>query len=275
MIALLFCAGLQAIPGDEDGLWERARLRVAEAAYFEAYHDFREFVLRFPQSPRAPEAKRQEMSSALELARTGHKQSTLGLRIFSTTRTGVDLLRDSLRRYPREDFAADFTQKLGMFFYRRGDWDLAANEFQTVLEQYAEAPEAVLALYMLALTAEQRIDGVEKDMKPVREARRLHERFLEEADRLRRLPDPAPRWIDELLPTVRGRLARVYGMILEKHLRTAAYYDWKGFPRASAIYYRTILKEEASFRRLLPDVRDYPVHEAVLQARRAAEEPAK
>lgn len=269
MIALLLAALQQipAAPGGEEALWERARTHYGAAEYDEAYADYREFVVRFPQSARASEAKRQEMASALELAKAGHKQSTLGLRLFSTSRTGVDCLRESLRRYPREDFASDFTQKLGMFYYKRGDWDLAGAEFQTVLDQYAEAPEAVLALYMLALTVEQRFEAVEKDLKPVREARRLHERFLEEADKMRRLPDPAPRWVDELAPTVRGRLARIYGILLEKHLRTAEYYDWKGYPRAGAIYYRTILKDEASFRRVLPDPADYPQHRAVTKAR--------
>lgn len=275
MIALLLAA-LQQVPpsGGEDALWERARDVYAAGAYFEAYHAYREFVLRFPQSGRASEAKRQEMSAALELAKAGHSSGTLGLRLFASATTGVEFLRDSLRRYPREDFAADFTQKLGMFYYRRGDFDAAVLEFQTVLDQYAESPEAVLALYMTALTAEQRYDGVERDMKPVREARRLHERFLEESDRMRRLPDPAPRWVDELVPAVKARLARVYGILLEKHLRTAEYYDWKGFPRAAAIYYRTILKDEASFRRSLPDPKDYPLHEAVRKSRARVSEDA-
>ncbi len=267
MIVLLLAALQQAAPAGEDALWERARARYAAGEYYEAYYEYRDFVVRHPQSPRASEAKRQEMASALELAKAGHKQSTLGLRLFSTSRTGVDYLRESLRRYPREDFASDFTQKLGMFYYKREEWDLAAGEFQTVLEQYAEAPEAVLALYMLALTAEQRFEAVEKDLKPVREARRLFERFLEEADKMRRLPSPAPRWVDELAPEVRSRLARLYGILLEKHLRTAEYYDWKDYPRAAAIYYRTILKDEASFRRVLPDPKDFPVHRATAKAR--------
>lgn len=277
MIALILAA-LQQIPhaGGEEALWERARARTAAGEHFDAYHAYREFVLRYPQSPKASEAKRQEMASGLELAKGGYASSTLGLRLFATSTTGVDFLRDSLRRYPREDFASDFTQKLGMFYYRRSEWDAAALEFQTVLDQYAESPEVVLALYMLALTAEQRFDGVERDLKPVREARRLHERFLEEADKMRRLADPAPRWVDELVPAVKARLARVYGLLLEKHLRTAEYYDWKGFPRASAVYYRTILKDETSFRRVLPDPRDFPLHEGARKARaRLAEESGK
>lgn len=272
--AILALALLQT--GSEEALWERARSTQEAGQYFEAYHAYREYVLRHPQSPKATEAKRQEMASALELAKSGHASNALGLRLFASSTTGVEFLRDSLRRYPREDFAADFTQKLGMFYYRRREWDNAALEFQTVLDQYPESPEAVLALYMMGLTAEQRFDGVERDMKPVREARRLHERFLEEAEKMRRLPDPAPRWVDELAPAVKSRLARVYGMILEKHLKTAEYYDWKDYPRAAAIYYRTILKEEASFRRVLPDPKDYPLHEAVKNARgRLAEDAGK
>jgi tetratricopeptide (TPR) repeat protein len=275
VIAFVLAALLQQpSTAGEDALWERARQHVAEGRHHEAYYTYREIVLRYPQSPRALEAKRQEMAEGLELAKAGHKQSTLGLPLFSTSQTGVDLLRESLRRYPREDFASDFTQKLGMFFYKRGEWDLAAAEFQTVLEQYAEAPEAVLALYMLALTAEQRVDSVEKDIKPIREARRLHERFLEEADKMRRLPDPAPRWVDELVPTVRGRLAHLYGLLLQKHLLVAEYYDWRDYPRAAAIYYRTILKDEASFRRVLPDTADYPIHPAVTKARARLSEDA-
>jgi outer membrane protein assembly factor BamD (BamD/ComL family) len=266
----------QAVPPstNEDALWERARAEFDAGRYFEAYHAYRDFVLRHPQSARAGDAKRQEMASALELAKKGHGSPTLGLRLFKTSATGVELLRDSLRRYPREDFAADFSQKLGMFYYRREEWDEAALEFQTVLDQYAESPEAVLALYMLALTAEQRFDGVERDMKPIREARRLHERFLEEAEKMRRLADPAPRWVDELLPAVKNRCARIYGILLEKHLKTAEYYEWKDLPRAAAVYYRTILKDEASFRRVLPGAQDYPVHEAVRKARKRLAEDA-
>ena len=76
------------------------------------------------------------------------------------------------------------------------------------------------------------------------------------------------------MPAVKARLARIYGILLEKHLRTAEYYDWKGYPRAAAIYYRTILKDEASFRRALPDPKDYPVHEAVRKSRARVSEDA-
>lgn len=259
--------------------FERAETFFEAGRFYEAYQDAEAFLARYPQSDRAGAAKRLEMSAALEMARRGHKERVLGLPLISTSRTGIECLREALRRYPREEFTADFIQKLGMFYYDRGDYDAAEQEFSTIVgnpergiqAQYPEAPEAVLALYMLGRTCEQRFQGIARDIRPLREARRHYERFLEEADRLRRLPEPAARWVDGLLGPVRERLTEVYSRMLEKQLRTAEYYDWKGFPRSAAIYYRFILKEEASFRRVL---KDFPETPAARNARRFLSEAA-
>jgi outer membrane protein assembly factor BamD (BamD/ComL family) len=235
--------------------------------YFEAYHHFEGFILKYPQSERVGQAKRMEMTAALELAKAG-KSTFLGLT--TTSATGVDYLHDALRRYPREDFAADFCQKLGMFFYEREQYERAAEEFTRVLEQYPEAPETVLALYMVGRTAERRherlstFDTVDYDVRPVKDARRHYERFLEEADRMRRLPDPAKKWVDGILPTVKERLASVYERLLRKQLKTAEYYDWKGLPWSAEPYYVGILQDEASFRKLLPA---FPITRAAQRAR--------
>jgi hypothetical protein len=103
-----------------------------------------------------------------------------------------------------------------------------------VLELYGDAPEAVLALYMLGRTSERKneklssFDTVDYDVRPLKDARRHYERFLEEADRMRKLPDPAKKWVDGILSTVRERLAAVYEKMLRKQLKVAEYYDWKG-----------------------------------------------
>jgi outer membrane protein assembly factor BamD (BamD/ComL family) len=256
----------------EKAQWELAETRFRAGEFEEAYFAFREFVNRFPQSPQAPEAKRREMESALDMAKNGSKVSTLGLRLFTSTSPGVDALRESLRRYPRESFSADFTQKLGMVFYRRGEWDAAAGEFQLVLDHYPGSPESVLALYMSGVTWEQRFDDIERDEKPLKEARRIFERFLEEADRLRRLDDPAPRWVDELVPATRQRLRRVYGLLHEKTLRTADYYHSKDYFLSALIYYRILLRDEALFRRVISDGPELP---SVARARARVAELSK
>jgi outer membrane protein assembly factor BamD (BamD/ComL family) len=254
-------------PIRETAHFERAATYYKAGGYYEAYHDFEGFILKFPQSERVTTAKRMEMTSALDLARIG-KSTWLGLG--TSPQTGVDYLHDALRRYPREDFAPDFCQKLGMFFYEREDYDKAAEEFNRVLEQYGEAPEAVLALYMIGRTSERRFekmstfDTVDYDVRPLKDARRHYERFLEEKDRMRKMPDPAKKWVDGILPTVQERLASVYEKMLRKHLKTAEYYDWKGLPWSAEPFYLAILRDEASFRKVLPS---FPVTKAAQRAR--------
>jgi len=233
----------------ESALFERAVTYYKSGAYYEAYHSFEGFILKFPQSERITAAKRMEMTAALDLAKVG-KSTWLGLATTSTT--GVDYLHDALRRYPHEDFAPDFQQKLGMFFYERADYDRAAEEFSRVLDQYGDTPEVVLGLYMLGRTAEVRFDAIHYDVKPLKDSRRHYERFLEESDRMRRISDQAKRWVDALVPAVRERLSSVYERMLLKQLATAEYYDWKGLPWSAEPSYLSILRDEASFRKVLP-----------------------
>lgn len=262
-------------PIREAAHFERAVTYYKAGGYYEAYHDFEGFILRFPQSERVTTAKRMEMTAALDLARVG-KSTWLGLG--STSSTGVDYLHDALRRYPREEFAPDFFQKLGMLFYEKEEYDRAAEEFNRVLESYADSPEAVLALYMLGRTAERRhehmstFDTVDYDVRPLKDARRYYERFLEEADRMRKLPEPAKKWVDGILPTVKERLASVYERMLRKQLKTAEYYDWKGLPWSAEPYYLAILRDEASFRKLLPG---FPVTRSAQRARARLTELSK
>jgi|SRR5436190_8356717 len=245
----------------ETAHFERATTYYKAGAYYEAYHDFEAFILKFPQSERVTAAKRMEMTAALDLARVG-KSTWLGLA--TTATTGVEYLHDALRRYPHEDFAADFLQKLGMFFYERAEFDRAGEEFSRVLEQYGDAPEAVLALYMMGRTAEVRFDAVDYDVKPLKDSRRHYERFIEEADRMRRLSDQAKRWVDALIPAVRERLSSVYDRMLVKQLKTAEYYDWKGLPWSAEPFYLSILRDEATFRKVIPG---FPETRAARQAR--------
>ncbi|HXX93840.1 MAG TPA: outer membrane protein assembly factor BamD [Planctomycetota bacterium] len=259
---------VQALPEGslrETAHFERAETLFRAARYYDAYDDYEKFILRYPQSTRAARAKEREMEAALNLARAGHKETVLGVPLVSSSRTGIDYLKDTLRRYPREDFSAGYYQKLGKFYYEQRDWDHASEQFTIVLEQYADSPDSVFALYMLGLTNESRFQSVDYDAKTLRDARRFYERFLEEADRMRKLPPPAKDWVDGLFGAVAERLAVVYQHLLEKTGRTARYYDWKDLPWSAAIYYRSILKDDATFRKVLPR---FPETDVVRRAKR-------
>jgi len=231
----------------EPGLSENARFEEAEAlyqagAFYDACRRFEEFIARCPQSERATAAKRRLMDSALELAHRGHATGFLGIGLFSSSKTGIEKLHEALRRYPREDFSAEFYQLLGLFFYGRGELDAAEVEFATVLEQYPDSPLVVPALYYLGCSRRDRFDDVPYDIKPLKDARRHFERFLEEADRMRRISPRAEEWVNRYLPEVRAHVARIKETLAEKELRTAEYYRWKGLPRSAAVSYRAILR---------------------------------
>lgn len=252
----------------ESAHFERAETYRLAGRPYEAYHDFESFIRRYPQSERATAAKKMLMTCALDLARVG----TTTAIVFSSSKTGIEYLREALRNYPREDFSSDFAQKLGMFYYERAEYDVATDEFNRVLEQYGDTPEAVLALYMLGRSSEVRFDRVDKDSKPLKDARRHYERFVEEADRMRKLPTPAQGWVDQLLPLVEKRLTWVYERMLEKQLLVAEYYDWKGLPRSSKVFYVSMVKDDALFRKILPK---FPETESVQKAKRRLAEIAK
>jgi hypothetical protein len=58
--------------------------------------------------------------------------------------------------------------------------------------------------------------------------------------------------VDALIMAVRERLATVYERMMIKQLRTAEYYDWKSLPWSAEPFYIAILRDEASFRKILP-----------------------
>jgi len=226
----------------EAARWELAETRYQAGEFHEAVRAFEDFIARHPQSDRATAAKRRLMESALELAHQGHPEKVLGVPLLSSAKAGIEKLREALRRYPREDFSAEFYQLLGLFYYDRGEYDAAEAEFSTVLEQYPEADVTVPALFHLGLCRLNRFDGLAYDAKPLRDAKRHFDRFVEEADRMSRISARAEGWVRRYLPEARARLARIHELLAEKELQAAEYYRWKGYPHSAAVGYRAVLR---------------------------------
>jgi outer membrane protein assembly factor BamD (BamD/ComL family) len=235
----------------EGALFEFGTCTYAAGRPQEAFRAFEAFVQQHPQSDRAVAAKRGMMASALQLATVGRTENVLGvLPILSSSRAGIELLKETLKKYPREDFSAEYYRLLGMYYYERAEFDAAQLEFSIIVgdadehiqAQYPESPDAVLALYMLGRCWERRFDALDYDLRPLKRARRQYERFLEESDRLKRLPDPAKAWVEGYRGVVQERLASVLELMADKELRTAEYYDWKGRPASAEVSYRAIVK---------------------------------
>jgi hypothetical protein len=137
-----------------------------------------------------------------------------------------------------------------MFFYEQEEFDQRGEEFTRVLEQYGDAPEAVLALYMIGRTSERRTrssaasTAVDYDVRPLKDARRHYERFLEERTGCASFPTRPKKWVRRHPAHRQERLASVYERMLRKQLKTAEYYDWKGLPWSAEPFYIAILRDE-------------------------------
>jgi len=81
-----------------------------------------------------------------------------------------------------------------MFFYEREEYDRATEEFTRLLEQYPELPKRSCRFTCWAATAEKRFDAVDLRRQTAEGLAPPYERFLEEADRMRRLSDQGKRW---------------------------------------------------------------------------------
>lgn len=238
----------------------RVQSRLKSGTPFEAYNDAENFLVRFPQSDRATAVKRLEMTAALELIRKGH--GGVGFGLFASSRPGMELLKAALRRYPREEFTPEFYQELGNYHYERGRYEDAELEYSFILDRHGDSPWFVLALFMLARCREHRFNSLDYEMKPLRDAKRHFERFLEEAERMRRLPEPAARWVDDQIGIVKERLDRIRELMADKELRVAGHYETRGFPKSAAVHYRAV-------------VRLYPKTRAAAAAQARLDEAAK
>jgi len=234
---------LVAVHGPEPGLKEKAFYKRAEALwsaarYGDSHRAFEAFVTRYPDSERADRAKERAMWCALQLARVGAPRSLLGVIPAGTTSSdGVELLREFLRRYPRESFSAKYYLLLGEFLLESGEEAEAEAEFTILIESYndpASRAYAARALVHLAEVEMKRFRGLEYDARPLREAKRHYQRYLD-TEGFRTLNPTLTRYVEQRLEEIDGRLA-------EQHFRVAEYYASRGWEGAARLYLETLPK---------------------------------
>jgi TolA-binding protein len=238
---------------EDPALKERTVFKKAEALYsgsrfFEAYQEFNNFLLRYPESKLAdslggrPGAKELQMDAALLLAREGHTETFLGLPILKTSKVGIDYLHAALQRYPREDFTDDYYLKLGDFFFNREEYDSAETEYKFLLEEYKETESAPLALLKLGEVGLKRFDSTDYDIKGLKDARRCFERFIEEAPINAKISPAIKAVVERELPTAREKVALINETEAKKEFEIGEYYRRKDRYSSAAVYYRSILR---------------------------------
>ena len=246
ILALLVEAPVEAGPR-EKGLFLRARILAEGGKAFEGYQEFDRFTRLFPESEQTSKAREWLMACALELAKAGHKDFLF----FKTSKTGIDLLRTTLQRFPRETFTDDYYLKFARFYIDRGDLDFAETELKTLLDSYRTTNSAPRALLMLADVGRRRFEGVAYDVKVLADCKRYYEQFLGDYPRL--ADDPAAlqgfdldgERLAAMVQECRDGIRFVTGRLAEKELELAKFYLRRDRPKSARLYLRTILKSYA------------------------------
>lgn len=253
----VFAAMADGLPEEFVGVREKAAFAVgrcyfAAGDYLSAHKAFESFLSRAPDSDLAGGLSGGRwflFLSALQLARVGVRERVLGVAVYKSSKTGEELLKQALARYPREPFSDDFYLALGDFYLEKGRNDDAQKEYEFILTtgQYDRSNSAPPAQLRLASIFVKRFDSVNYDVKTLADAKREYEKFISswtpakgDGRRLAELEltdDDLGKMLDE---AAAGVLA-INEKLAEKEWTMAGYYLWKGKPNAARVYLRAIV----------------------------------
>lgn len=219
----------------EEALFARSDILFNAQRYLEAYQECDSLILKYPDSGHLTEVKLRAMESAWRIAKQGHIETVLGMPVYRSSKRGIDLLRKMLERFPKEDFSDDYAFLLGMYYFQNRDYEEAETEFALLVDQYPDSDSAPLALFKLGEIGLLKFDGIDRDLRPLQDTRRHFQRFIDEYGQ-----NPQQRLRTE---EAKEKITLILNVQADQELKIADYYQWKDFPKAAAIYYRSILRK--------------------------------
>lgn len=254
--ALIFQAIADQLPSEFAPLREKASFSLARTLYeagdFAAsYRAFENFLGRVPDSDLAGGvygARYFLFMSAYLLAVKGAPEKVLGVSVGTSSKSGLELLRAALTRFPREPFTDNFYLALGQFLLDKGRLDEAEVEFKTILTpgQYEKTDSAPRAQLLLATIFLKRFDGLDYDVKTLADAKREYEKFLSSYTRAKGdaralgdlgLDDDV---LQKMLDEAANGIAWINEKLAEREWNLSEWYLWKGKPNAARIYLNSI-----------------------------------
>jgi len=226
----------------------RGKILWTGSRFQNAYLALDDFLRRFPVSKKAEEAKQLEMDSAFRVAQ---KKETSGFWarvpllkwLARSSREGLDMLRMSLQRYPREPFSSLYYYKMAELLFQDGAFDTAHHELKFILAEYPKTVEVPKAILLLGKIGLNKFDSIDYDIHGLKEARRHFERFIEEAPILSAISSDAAGFIQQSLPYAKEKVSYINNKEAEKEYRVGEYYRRKGLIRSARIYFEAVQKE--------------------------------
>lgn len=229
-------------------LFMRGTILMTEGAYLEAYRAFESYVARYPEGELSTRAKQAMMECAVGLATVGQEDSFLGIIPTRSAKPGIELLKSTLQRFPREEFSDAYYFKLAEFYYGRGQLAEAELELRFILSEpsYKRSRSAPRALLMLGKIGLDRYGGASYDHKTLADAKRAYEQFELDYKRYLETPGTWPELGLEDLPgmlaTARAGIAFVNERMAEREFLLAEFYLARDQAPSARLYLAGILK---------------------------------
>ena len=223
-----------------NALFMHGQTLMIAGAFPDAYRDFDAYQARFPDGDLVSRARFNMMECALGLARVGQRDTFLGLPIVLSSKAGVELLKQTLQRFPREEFSDEFVLRLAQFHHSEGDLDLAELELKFLLSDptYKVSNSVPHALLLAGRIGLERYQGLSYDHKTLADAKRAYEQFILDYKDIdpERARELGIEKLDVLLATAQRGILYVNEKLAERELALAEYYDDRGHAAAARVY---------------------------------------
>ena len=164
-----------------------------------------------------------------EVFLSGKNRKLLGMRLLRARDLGVRILDDIFADYPDTDLAESALKTKADYYFKRGDFDLAEDEYSLLIARFPRSRWLLWAYLRSAQAALARFPGTQFDDASLVEAEERFLRFRSE------FPQGAEHHdVDLLLEDIRNTRG-------QKELETGQYYARVGQPAAAAFYFRSVI----------------------------------
>jgi len=211
----------------------RGEIRMAQGDYLKAAKEFQQVISGYPQSDLYDEVIAKQYEIGDFLYKKGQEQQDDWWRLFQTSpfEEAVEVYGMVIENEPFTDAAAEAQYKTGLCHFTREEYQLAALEYQRVIEYYATSDWVDDASYSLAMCYCKSSLEPAYDQVPSMLAIRAIDTFKA------RFPgDERGRELDEKRVVMRDRIAM-------NRLETARFYEKRRQFEAARIYYEVVVDQ--------------------------------
>ncbi len=165
-----------------------------------------------------------------EVFLSGTKRRWLGMRMLPAEELGIKILDGITANYPDTDLAEKALKTKADYYYRRGDFDLAEDEYARLISTFPRSQWLLQANLRRAQATLAQFPGTKFDGAALIESEERFSRFRNDFPQAVGVHD-----VDLVLEDIRNRRA-------QKEFEIGEYYMKVGKEKAGTFYYRSVIK---------------------------------